>query len=179
MKLCNNAIGYFLGLLLGIIFAYYMYSLHEGQLWFSNIRKIEQEISLRTESGLYYSYYKEILQKKDLIKGIYALTNDTKTEWPRSINIMERFNIYQEILLASLLIKYGLNITEDTHIWTFVKAKLGYSYDEVTFETALYLCHGAFTNLDGDFFTRTTRSGVMPLYLITVAIEILILGEYF
>lgn len=380
MKLCNNAIGYFLGLLLGIIFAYYMYSLHEGQLWFSNIRKIEQEISLRTESGLYYSYYKEILQKKDLIKGIYALTNDTKTEWPRSINIMERFNIYQEILLASLytfynfnlspmlfyvyscfafsglqifavfylswiisknyihsilsiawlfynlddstrvfftvnlreifslpflflstsfliqfvklkkihyailytlsiflfslfwqfnqflllfqsftlliiiliekkyekevkiilylqslaffltivaqffqkmllgsismslnisillilsiskkinytinrylsifthlifiifttiftnsLIKYGLNITEDTHIWTFVKAKLGYSYDEVTFETALYLCHGAFTNLDGDFFTRTTRSGVMPLYLITVAIEI-------
>uniref|UniRef100_A0A0N5C083 C-mannosyltransferase n=1 Tax=Strongyloides papillosus TaxID=174720 RepID=A0A0N5C083_STREA len=380
MSVFNNLFGYILGISIGIIFSYYIYSIHEAQLWFSNIRKIEQEISLRTESGLYYSYYKEILQKKNLINGIISLTNDTRTEWPRSINLLERFNIYQEIILASLytfynfnlspmlfyvyscfsfsglqifsifclswvisknytysiltsawlfynlddstrafftvnlreifslpflflstsfliqyltlkksyyalfytisiflfslfwqfnqfllifqsltllvillveksykneikkiiclqclafllttgaqffqkmligsismslnisillilyisdkityslnrflsipihlisillttyfinnFVKFQLNITDDTHIWTFVKAKLGYSYEDVTFETALYLCHGAFANLDKEFFYRTTKSGVLPLYVCSVIIEI-------
>ncbi|CEF67402.1 Dpy-19 family-containing protein [Strongyloides ratti] len=77
------------------------------------------------------------------------------------------------------LVKYGLNITEDTHIWTFVKAKLGFSYEDVTFETALYLCHGAFANLDKEFFDRTIKSGIMPLYILSIIIEIYILINNF
>uniref|UniRef100_A0AC35TIR6 C-mannosyltransferase DPY19L3 n=1 Tax=Rhabditophanes sp. KR3021 TaxID=114890 RepID=A0AC35TIR6_9BILA len=102
--------GYGISIVFGLAFAIYLRDLHEVTLFFSNIRKIEQEISLRTESGLYYSYFKEILQKPTIALGIQALLNDTRTEYPRAINILERFNVYQEVLLAILYRAYDFNL---------------------------------------------------------------------
>ncbi|VDP05697.1 unnamed protein product [Soboliphyme baturini] len=44
-------------------------TLHENLLWFTNIQQVEREISLRTECGLYYSYYKQLVNAPSLRKG--------------------------------------------------------------------------------------------------------------
>ena len=86
-------------------YAEYAKTLHENQYWFSKMSNVEREISLRTESGLYYSYFKYLTTKPalnaGLVEGISQLINDNRTECWRSINVLERFNIFQEILLAS------------------------------------------------------------------------------
>ncbi|TKR63371.1 hypothetical protein L596_027211 [Steinernema carpocapsae] len=96
----NTIFGVILALLAGAAFAYYIWALHETRLWFSNISKVEQEISMRTESGLYYFYFKRFVAAKDLRTAFHQLIYDDVTEYPRVINILERFNVYQEVLLG-------------------------------------------------------------------------------
>uniref|UniRef100_A0A1I8EZ95 Uncharacterized protein n=1 Tax=Wuchereria bancrofti TaxID=6293 RepID=A0A1I8EZ95_WUCBA len=96
-------IGFMVALLCGFVFGKYMQELHETKLWFSHIRQVEQEISLRTEAGLYYSYYKfAVHPEMSFNSTIYALVHDNSTEFPRQINVFKRFNIYQELILAVL-----------------------------------------------------------------------------
>lgn len=85
-----------------IAFSYYMYILHETKLWFSNIRQVEKEISFRTEAGLYYSYFKQVLQEPNLGSALKNLLSDKLTEAPNEINLLQRLNIYQEVFLALL-----------------------------------------------------------------------------
>ncbi|CAG9535008.1 unnamed protein product [Cercopithifilaria johnstoni] len=99
----SNYIGFMVTLLCGFIFGKYMQELHETKLWFSHIEQVEQEISLRTEAGLYYFYYKfAVHPQMSFNSTIYALMHDNSTEFPRQINVFERFNIYQELILAVL-----------------------------------------------------------------------------
>ncbi len=88
----------------------YMQDLHENQLWFSKIGQMEREISLRTECGLYYSYFKQIMEAPSVSQGIYQLTRDNVTEHGRTINILERFNVYQEVLLAAFHRAFHLSV---------------------------------------------------------------------
>ncbi|VDK63247.1 unnamed protein product [Onchocerca ochengi] len=98
-----NYIGFIFAVLCGFIFGKYMQELHETKLWFSHIEQVEQEISLRTEAGLYYSYYKfAVHPQMSFNKIVYALMHDNSTEFPRQINVFQRFNIYQELILAIL-----------------------------------------------------------------------------
>ena len=69
--------------------------MHENQLWFTNIERVEQEISLRTECGMYYSYYKQLLAAPSINEGLQQLIKDNATEHGRTINALQRFNIYQ------------------------------------------------------------------------------------
>ncbi|KAI8792141.1 C-mannosyltransferase DPY19L3 isoform X1 [Biomphalaria glabrata] len=78
----------------------YTYQIHENTLWFTNIKEVEREISFRTESGLYYSYYKQLVDSPSLWQGIRDLTEDKLTEHPDTVNILARMNIYQEVILA-------------------------------------------------------------------------------
>ncbi|XP_072036179.1 protein C-mannosyl-transferase DPY19L3-like isoform X2 [Amphiura filiformis] len=87
---------------IGIAIPSYLYRLHENRLWFSNIMEVEREISFRTESGLYYSYYKQLLEAPSISQGLVDLTQDNVTESWRTINVLERFNVYQEVILAVL-----------------------------------------------------------------------------
>uniref|UniRef100_F1KZP4 Protein dpy-19 3 n=1 Tax=Ascaris suum TaxID=6253 RepID=F1KZP4_ASCSU len=65
----------------------------------------------------------------------------------------------------NIFLKVTTNSKADTHIWTFVMAKLGiHRKSPVPFETALYLCHGAFKFIDWGFFQRTSASGCLILY---------------
>uniref|UniRef100_A0A914X9Z6 C-mannosyltransferase DPY19L3 n=1 Tax=Plectus sambesii TaxID=2011161 RepID=A0A914X9Z6_9BILA len=92
----------------GLWFYRYVRDLHELQLWFSNIPEVQREISLRTESGLYYAYYKQLIHAPSITQGIDALKYDNATEHGRTINILERFNIYQEVALALAYRKLNL-----------------------------------------------------------------------
>ncbi|XP_073163930.1 protein C-mannosyl-transferase DPY19L3 isoform X2 [Lepidochelys kempii] len=86
----------------GLLTSVYIATLHENDLWFSNIKEVEREISFRTECGLYYSYYKEMLQATSIQQGLHGLIYDNKTESLRTINILERMNVYQELFLSIL-----------------------------------------------------------------------------
>ncbi|XP_072178333.1 protein C-mannosyl-transferase DPY19L3-like isoform X2 [Diadema setosum] len=94
------ACGMCVGFGAGAAYSCFLYMLHENRLWFTNIKEVEREISFRTESGLYYSYYKQFLHAPTVSQGFYELTHDNITENWRTINVLERFNIYQEVFLA-------------------------------------------------------------------------------
>uniref|UniRef100_A0A672I8Z7 Dpy-19 like C-mannosyltransferase 3 n=1 Tax=Salarias fasciatus TaxID=181472 RepID=A0A672I8Z7_SALFA len=69
--------------------------------WNSN-HEVEREISFRTECGLYYSYYKQMLQAPSIQQGLSELIHDNLTESKRTINLLQRMNIYQEVFLSVL-----------------------------------------------------------------------------
>uniref|UniRef100_UPI00398F0BF1 protein C-mannosyl-transferase DPY19L3 n=1 Tax=Pristiophorus japonicus TaxID=55135 RepID=UPI00398F0BF1 len=95
-------IGGIMPIFLGFLTSLYFATLHENDLWFSTIQEVEQEISFRTECGLYYSYYKQMLQAPTIIQGLKELLYDNKTESRRTINLLKRMNIYQEVFLSIL-----------------------------------------------------------------------------
>ncbi|KAL7978898.1 hypothetical protein Chor_013387 [Crotalus horridus] len=101
--------GGIVGLSLGILTSVYISTLHENDLWFSNIKEVEREISFRTECGLYYSYYKQMLAAPSIQQGgdatfsllfhgagLHSLMYDNKTESMRTINILGRMNKFLE-----------------------------------------------------------------------------------
>ncbi|XP_062405399.1 probable C-mannosyltransferase DPY19L3 isoform X1 [Sardina pilchardus] len=87
---------------LGIFHAWAVNSIHENLLWFSHLEEVEREISFRTECGLYYSYYKQMLKAPTIQQGLVELINDNMTESKRTINLLQRMNIYQEVFLGIL-----------------------------------------------------------------------------
>uniref|UniRef100_A0A672LFC7 Dpy-19 like C-mannosyltransferase 3 n=1 Tax=Sinocyclocheilus grahami TaxID=75366 RepID=A0A672LFC7_SINGR len=94
--------GSIVGISLGLLCCIYVATLHENDLWFSNIKEVEREISFRTECGLYYSYYKQMLKAPSIQQGLYELIHDNTTESKRTINMLQRMNIYQEVFLGIL-----------------------------------------------------------------------------
>lgn len=97
-----SVVGGLVAVSLGLLTCIYVATLHENDLWFSNIKEVEQEISFRTECGLYYSYYKQMLQASSVQEGLFELINDNTTESKRTINLLQRMNIYQEVFLGVL-----------------------------------------------------------------------------
>ncbi|XP_066184044.1 protein C-mannosyl-transferase DPY19L3 isoform X3 [Sylvia atricapilla] len=95
-------VGGIVAITLGLLTSVYVATLHENDLWFSNIKEVEREISFRTECGLYYSYYKQMIQAASIQQGLHGLVYDNKTESVRTINILERMNVYQEVFLSIL-----------------------------------------------------------------------------
>uniref|UniRef100_A0A7N6BHV3 Dpy-19 like C-mannosyltransferase 3 n=1 Tax=Anabas testudineus TaxID=64144 RepID=A0A7N6BHV3_ANATE len=97
-----TSIGWSVSVGLGLLCCIYVATLHENDLWFSNIKEVEREISFRTECGLYYSYYKQMLQAPSIQEGLSDLIHDNLTESKRTINLLQRMNIYQEVFLSVL-----------------------------------------------------------------------------
>uniref|UniRef100_A0A3Q3JMI9 Dpy-19 like C-mannosyltransferase 3 n=1 Tax=Monopterus albus TaxID=43700 RepID=A0A3Q3JMI9_MONAL len=97
-----TSVGWSVSVGLGLLCCIYVATLHENDLWFSNIKEVEREISFRTECGLYYSYYKQMIQAPSIQEGLSDLIHDNLTESKRSINLLQRMNIYQEVFLSVL-----------------------------------------------------------------------------
>lgn len=50
--------------------------------------------------GLYYSYFKSVVESDSALEGIKSLHSNNLTEYPKTINVLERFNVYPELFLA-------------------------------------------------------------------------------
>ncbi|XP_021263962.1 probable C-mannosyltransferase DPY19L3 isoform X2 [Numida meleagris] len=69
-NILSLTVGGIVAISLGLLTSVYVATLHENDLWFSNIKEVEREISFRTECGLYYSYYKQMIQAASIQQGI-------------------------------------------------------------------------------------------------------------
>ncbi|CAK1587821.1 unnamed protein product [Parnassius mnemosyne] len=80
----------------------YVSNLFENDRNFSHLSDLEREMSLRTEMGFYYSYYKTIVEERPFIAGISKLMYDRLVEYPKEVNAFNRFNIHPEVIIGAV-----------------------------------------------------------------------------
>ena len=105
LKAGNKIAGLLVMIFLSYHFSSYLYMLHENDMWFSEImvciqqvihvllpqlQEVEREISFRSEQGLYYSYYKQLISAPSMSSGLEQLQRDNLTESTNTINILQR-----------------------------------------------------------------------------------------
>lgn len=112
-----NTLIAFVSVIVGTLHYFYVSSLHENDLFYSHLSSRERELTFRTESGFYYSFFKQLITARAWLAGWYSLIHDARTEVPRcfnasgtvdskvpcpDLNSMQRFNLYPELILATV-----------------------------------------------------------------------------
>ncbi|KAJ2942331.1 hypothetical protein O0L34_g15880 [Tuta absoluta] len=87
---------------LGYLHYRYVSTLHENYYHFSHLSDLERELTLRTEMGFYYSYYKTVVEERPFLSAMTRLMYDRLVEYPEEVNAFNRFNIHPEVIIGAL-----------------------------------------------------------------------------
>ncbi|KAI8426946.1 hypothetical protein MSG28_014614 [Choristoneura fumiferana] len=87
---------------LGYLHYVYVSNIFENDRNFSYLSDVEREMSLRSEMGFYYSYYKTVVEERPFIAGISKLMYDRLVEFPKDVNTFNRFNIAPEVIIGAV-----------------------------------------------------------------------------
>ncbi|KAF6099129.1 dpy-19 like 4 [Phyllostomus discolor] len=93
----------------GMMYALYLSAYHERKFWFSNRQELEREITFQGDSGIYYSYYKDMLKAPSFERGVYELTHNNKTVSLKTINAVQQMSLYPELIASALYQATGSN----------------------------------------------------------------------
>lgn len=87
---------------LGFLFlhVYHTSSIFENSTNFSRLTRLERQLLFRDEGALYYYFYQTIAEAKDFPTGLNNVFYNNYTEYPNTINAVERFSILPEIVIA-------------------------------------------------------------------------------
>ncbi|OWF50081.1 probable C-mannosyltransferase DPY19L1 [Mizuhopecten yessoensis] len=89
-----------LAAVIGVAHRNHIAGMFERDRHFSHLSTLERELAFRTEMGLYYSYYKTMIETNTFNNGLNKIMYDNITEYPLTINTLKRFNLYPEAALA-------------------------------------------------------------------------------
>eukprot|EP00050_Salpingoeca_kvevrii_P003539 m.226995 g.226995 ORF g.226995 m.226995 type:complete len:702 (+) comp10847_c1_seq24:1078-3183(+) len=122
----KGTVALLLAVLGGALFSATLQHVYTNDMNFTMLTDAEREMSFRSEQALYYSYYKDMVGEMrtrgfagGLVTGVQDLISNKKTEYPSTVNLLKRFNIYPELLLSilyrahiNLASAFGVNIKD-------------------------------------------------------------------
>ncbi|MCL4122678.1 UNVERIFIED_CONTAM: hypothetical protein GTU68_044820 [Idotea baltica] len=94
----------------------------------------EPEKRVRTEMDFYYSFFKTIVESDSFFSGLNNLIYDNRTEYPNTINALQRFNLYPEVILGGSF-RFFASFCSSLNIFHSQASNSNFSLNVISYES--------------------------------------------
>lgn len=91
-----------IGVAIGLFHQWHVSTLFENDRHFSHLSEIEREMSFRTEMGMYYYYYKTIVESETFMDGLRKIRHDNISEYGNVIDATQKYSLLPELVAGYL-----------------------------------------------------------------------------